>query len=76
MVSPVSSLAVITLSEYSPKGARNSVTGLFVIFSIAVLEVDSKIYKTTLEIGEVAGQIKHKAKAVLGSTYVINKRRF
>lgn len=44
--------------------------------SIAVLEVDSKVYKTTLEIGEVAGQIKHKAKAVLGSTYVINKRRF
>ena len=44
--------------------------------SIAVLEVDSKIYKTTLEIGEVAGQVKHKAKAVLGSTYVINKRRF
>ncbi len=44
--------------------------------SIAVLEVDSKIYKTTLEIGEIAGQIKHKAKAVLGSTYVINRRRF
>lgn len=44
--------------------------------SIAVLEVDSKIYKTTLEIGEVAGQIKHKAKAVMGSTYVINRRRF
>ena len=44
--------------------------------SIAVLEVDSKIYKTTLEIGEVAGQIKHKAKEVLGSTYVINKRKF
>lgn len=44
--------------------------------SIAVVEVDSKIYKSTLEIGEVASQIKHKAKAVLGSTYVINKRRF
>lgn len=44
--------------------------------SIAVLEVDSKIYKTTLEIGEIAGQVKHKAKAVLGSTYVVNKRRF
>ena len=44
--------------------------------SIAVVEVDSKIYKTTLEIGEVASQIKHKAKAILGSTYVINKRRF
>jgi len=44
--------------------------------SIAVLEVDSKIYKTTLEIGEVAGQIKHQAKTVPGSTYVINRRRF
>lgn len=44
--------------------------------SIAVLEVDSKIYKTTLEIGEVAGQIKHQAKSVLGSTYIINRRRF
>ncbi len=44
--------------------------------SIAVLEVDSKVYKTTLEIGEVAGQIKHQAKTILGSTYVINKRKF
>ena len=44
--------------------------------SIAVLEVDSKIYKTTLEIGEVAGQIKHQAKSVLGSTYIINRIRF
>lgn len=44
--------------------------------SIAVLEVDSKIYKSTLEIGEVASQIKHRAKTILGSTYVINKRRF
>ena len=44
--------------------------------SIAVLEVDSKIYKTTLEIGEVAGQIKHQAKRVPGSTYVINRRKF
>lgn len=44
--------------------------------SIAVLEIDSKIYKNTLEIGEIAGQVKHKAKAVLGSTYVVNRRRF
>lgn len=44
--------------------------------SIAVLEVDSKIYKTTLEIGEMAGQIKHQAKTIPGSTYVINRRRF
>lgn len=44
--------------------------------SIAVLEVDSRVYKTTLEIGEMAGQIKHQAKSVLGSTYIINRRRF
>ena len=44
--------------------------------SIAVLEVDSRLYKTTLEIGEVAGQIKHQAKSILGSTYIINRRRF
>lgn len=44
--------------------------------SIAVLEVDSKIYKSTLEIGEIAGQIKHQAKTILGSSYIINRRRF
>lgn len=44
--------------------------------SIAVLEVDSKIFKNTLEIGEIAGQIKHQAKSIMGSTYIINRRRF
>lgn len=45
--------------------------------SIAVLEVDSKIYKTTLEIGEVASQIKHLAKTMVGaSSYIINRRKF
>ena len=44
--------------------------------SIAVLEVDSTVYKSTLEIGEIASQIKHQAKTILGSTYVINRRRF
>ncbi len=44
--------------------------------SIAVLEIDPRIYKTTLEIGEMAGQIKHQAKTIMGSTYVINRRRF
>ena len=47
-----------------------------VSISIAVVEVDSNRIKTTLEIGEIGAQIKHKAKAVLGSTYVINKRKF
>ena len=45
--------------------------------SIAVLEVDPRIYKTTLEIGEVASQIKHRAKTMVGtSSYFINRRRF
>ena len=43
---------------------------------IIVLEIDPRIYKTTLEIGEMAGQIKHQAKTIMGSTYVINRRRF
>ena len=44
--------------------------------SIAVLQINPTIYKTTLEIGEMAGQIKHQAKTIMGSTYVINRRRF
>lgn len=47
-----------------------------VSISIAVVEVDSKNFKTTLEIGEVGAQVKHRAKTILGSTYVINKRKF
>lgn len=44
--------------------------------SIAVVEVDPNKYKTTLEIGEVGAQVKHRAKTILGSTYVINRRKF
>ena len=44
--------------------------------SVAVVEVESQSYKSTLEIGEVAGQIKHQAKNIMGSTYVINRRKF
>ena len=44
--------------------------------SIAVLEVSPDTFKTPLEIGEIAGQLKHRAKTILGSTYVINRRRF
>ena len=44
--------------------------------SIAVVEVDYKNYKTTLEIGEVGAQVKHQAKTIMGSTYIINRRRF
>ena len=44
--------------------------------SIAVVEVDYKHFKSTLEIGEIGAQVKHQAKTVLGSTYVINRRKF
>ena len=44
--------------------------------SIGVVEVDNKTIKTALQIGEIAAQVKHMAKTVMGSTYVINKRKF
>ena len=47
-----------------------------VSISIAVVEVDSQTYKSTLEIGEIGAQVKHKAKSILGSTYIINRRKF
>lgn len=47
-----------------------------VSISIAVVEVDSKSFKSTLEIGEIGAQVKHRAKTILGSTYVINRRKF
>ena len=43
--------------------------------SIAVVEVDPEIFKSPLEIGEVGAQVKHRAKAIMGSAYVINKRK-
>lgn len=47
-----------------------------VSISIAIVEVDKNRFKTTLEIGEIGAQVKHKAKATLGSTYVIDRRKF
>ena len=43
--------------------------------SIAVVEVDSEIFSSTLEIGEVGAQVKHRAKSIMGSAYVINRRK-
>lgn len=43
--------------------------------SVAVVEVDPEMFKSTLEIGEVGAQVKHRAKTIMGSTYVINKRK-
>ncbi|MGN1299526.1 MAG: diguanylate cyclase domain-containing protein [Candidatus Scatovivens sp.] len=47
-----------------------------VAISIGIVEVDSRNYKNTLEIGEIGAQVKHQAKTVMGSSYVINKRKF
>ena len=44
--------------------------------SIAVLEVNPDVFENTLQLGEIASQLKHRAKTILGSTYVINRRRF
>ncbi len=43
--------------------------------SIAVVEVDSLVFNSTLEIGEVGAQVKHRAKSIMGSAYVINRRK-
>lgn len=43
--------------------------------SIGVVEIDPGRFKNTLEIGEVGAQVKHQAKSVMGSTYVINRRK-
>ena len=47
-----------------------------ITISIAVVEVDEKLQKTPLEIGEISAQVKHRAKTMIGSTYVINQRKF
>ena len=46
-----------------------------VSISIGVVEVNSEIYKNTLEIGEVGAQVKHQAKTKMGSSYIINRRK-
>ena len=47
-----------------------------VSISIGVVEVDKNNFKTPLEIGEVSAQVKHRAKTIMGSAYVINRRKF
>ena len=43
--------------------------------SIGVVEITPGRYKNTLEIGEVGAQVKHQAKSIMGSTYIINRRK-
>lgn len=43
--------------------------------SIGVVEIEPGRFKNTLEIGEVGAQVKHQAKSIMGSTYIINRRK-
>lgn len=42
--------------------------------SVGVVEVNKDRFKNILEIGEAGAQVKHLAKTIPGSTYVIDKR--
>ena len=42
--------------------------------SIGVVVADKKRFSNTLEIGEVGAQVKHLAKTMMGSSYVIDRR--
>ena len=43
--------------------------------SIGVVEIEPGRFKITLEIGEIGAQVKHQAKSIMGSTYIINRRK-
>ena len=43
--------------------------------SIGVVEITPGRFRNSLEIGEVGAQVKHQAKSIMGSTYVINRRK-
>ena len=44
--------------------------------SIAVVVVDKGRFANILEIGDTAAQVKHAVKAVMGSSYAIDRRRY
>ncbi|MFQ8988989.1 MAG: hypothetical protein ACLR6T_09950, partial [Intestinibacter sp.] len=43
--------------------------------SIVVVIADKRRFHNVIEIGEVAAQVKHLAKATPGSTYIIDRRK-
>lgn len=43
--------------------------------SIGVVDADENRFHNTLEIGEVGAQVKHLAKTIVGSCYVIDRRK-
>lgn len=46
-----------------------------VSISVGVVVIEKGRFKNILEIGEVGAQVKHIAKATMGSTYVIDRRK-
>ena len=46
-----------------------------VSISVGVVEVNKNRFRNILEIGEAGAQVKHLAKTIPGSTYVIDKRK-
>ena len=46
-----------------------------VSISIGVVEVTNERFKNVLEIGEAGAAVKHLAKTIWGSTYVIDRRK-
>ena len=43
--------------------------------SIAAVVVDKNRFKNILEIWDVAAQVKHAVKSVMGSSYIVNRRK-
>ena len=43
--------------------------------SIGAVEVNKEKFKNTIEIGEAGAEVKHLAKTIYGSTYVIDRRK-
>ena len=56
---------------------RKGITEQFPLtsISIGVVEVSVGRFQSILEIGEVGAQVKHNAKSIMGSSYVINRRK-
>lgn len=46
-----------------------------ITISIGAVEIEPERFHNTLEIGEAGAQVKHLSKTILGSTYVIDRRR-
>ena len=76
-ISKITNIESNEIEGYIEVPNRKGVIEQFPIISISigVVVVDKGRFKNTLEIGEVAAQVKHLAKTTFGSTYVIDRRK-